>query len=176
MQFKTNHIEGLIECFPTIFEDERGLFYESYNKKKFEDNGIPFDFVQDNYSKSKKGVVRGLHFQNAPHAQGKLVRCMTGKALDVVVDLRKESPTFGQYAKVLLDAEIGNMLYVPAGFAHGFSALEDTIFVYKCTDFWNKAAESGIIWNDPDLNIDWEVSAPIVSEKDAILPLFKTLL
>ncbi len=173
MQFKNTNFEGLIECYPTIFADERGHFYETYNETKFKENGIMEDFVQDNFSKSIKSVVRGLHFQYAPHAQGKLVRCMTGKALDVVVDLRLESPTFGQHDKFLLDSAIGNMLYVPAGFAHGFVALEETIFVYKCTAFWNKAAESGIVWNDADLAIDWGVEHAIVSSKDLVLPSFK---
>ena len=172
MQFKPHQISGLIECIPTKFEDERGVFYESYNQKRFADNGISEDFVQDNYSWSKKGVVRGLHFQYAPHAQGKLVRCMTGKVIDVVVDIRKDSPTYGQHEKFILDSAIGNMLYVPAGFAHGFVALEETIFVYKCTEYWHKASESGIIYNDVDLNIDWEEKNPVVSSKDLVLPKF----
>jgi dTDP-4-dehydrorhamnose 3,5-epimerase len=113
-----------------------------------------------------------LHFQKDPHAQGKLVRCMTGKVIDVIVDLRKSSPTFGQHEKYELDADKGNMLYVPPGFAHGFIALEETIFVYKCTDFWNKGAESGIRWNDPNLAIDWTHENPIISDKDQLLPLF----
>lgn len=175
MQFKPHEIEGLIECIPTKFEDERGLFYESYNQKLFAANGFTEDFVQDNYSWSKKGVVRGLHFQYSPHAQGKLVRCMTGKVMDVVVDIRRDSPTFGQHEKFVLDSAMGNMLYVPAGFAHGFVALEETIFVYKCTDYWNKASESGIIFNDPTLNIDWGTENPIVSAKDLLLPTFAEL-
>jgi dTDP-4-dehydrorhamnose 3,5-epimerase len=175
MQFKPHEIEGLIECIPTKFEDERGLFYESYNQKLFAANGFTEDFVQDNYSWSKKGVVRGLHFQYSPNAQGKLVRCMTGKVMDVVVDIRRDSPTFGQHEKFVLDSAIGNMLYVPAGFAHGFVALEETIFVYKCTDYWNKASESGIIYNDPELNIDWGIENPIVSAKDLVLPTFAEL-
>ena len=172
MQFLPHPIQGLIECIPTKFEDERGLFYESYNQKLFAANGITEDFVQDNYSWSKKNVVRGLHFQYEPNAQGKLVRCMTGKVMDVVVDIRRNSPTFGQHEKFVLDSAIGNMLYVPAGFAHGFVALEETIFVYKCTDYWNKTSESGIIYNDPKLNIDWGVENPIVSAKDLLLPSF----
>jgi dTDP-4-dehydrorhamnose 3,5-epimerase len=172
MQFKPHQIQGLIECVPTKFEDERGHFYESYNQKLFAANGIPHDFMQDNYSWSKKGVIRGLHFQYEPHAQGKLVRCMTGKVLDVVVDIRKDSPTFGQHAKFILDSSVGNMLFVPAGFAHGFAALKETIFVYKCTDYWNKGSESGIIYNDSTLNIDWEIQSPIVSAKDLLLPNF----
>ena len=172
MEFITQRLSGVIECIPTKFHDERGYFYESYNQKRFAANGIPEDFVQDNYSFSTKGVLRGLHFQHNPHGQGKLVRVMTGKALDVVVDLRKDSPTFGQHEKFVLDADKGNMLYVPIGFAHGFIALEETIFVYKCTDFWNKEAESGIRWNDPKLGIEWGVENPIVSDKDQILPDF----
>ena len=172
MQFKPHQITGLIECIPTKFEDERGIFYESYNQKRFAENGISEDFVQDNYSWSKKGVIRGLHFQYAPNAQGKLVRCMTGKVIDIVVDIRKDSPTYGQHEKFILDSAIGNMLYVPAGFAHGFVALEETIFVYKCTEYWHKASESGIIYNDTDLNIDWEEKNPIVSSKDLVLPKF----
>ncbi len=175
MQFKSHEIEGLIECIPTKFEDERGLFYESYNQKLFAANGFTEDFVQDNYSWSKKGVVRGLHFQYSPNAQGKLVRCMTGKVMDVVVDIRRDSPTFGQHEKFVLDSVIGNMLYVPAGFAHGFVALEETIFVYKCTNYWNKASESGIIYNDSQLNIDWGIENPIVSAKDLVLPTFSEL-
>ncbi|WP_044174013.1 dTDP-4-dehydrorhamnose 3,5-epimerase [Flectobacillus major] len=175
MQFKTTALEGLIECFPTIFEDERGFFFESYNQKSFEANGIKGNFVQDNHSWSKAGVVRGLHFQYDPFAQGKLVRCITGKAMDVVVDIRRNSPTFGQHVKVLLDSKVGNMLFVPAGFAHGFVALEETVFVYKCTEFWHKASESGIIYNDPDLGIDWGIENPIVSSKDLLLPTFKEL-
>ena len=172
MQFINHSFAGVIECIPTKFHDDRGFFYESYNQKRFAANGISEDFVQDNFSYSTAGVLRGLHFQKDPHAQGKLVRCMTGKVKDVIVDLRKSSPTFGQHASFILDADQGNMLYVPAGFAHGFVALEETIFVYKCTDFWNKEAESGLRWNDPSLQISWDIENPIVSDKDQILPLF----
>ncbi|MEY4383562.1 MAG: hypothetical protein RI995_1104 [Bacteroidota bacterium] len=172
MQFIQHDLPGIIECIPTKFHDDRGFFYESYNQNLFEANGIVGNFVQDNYSFSTKGVIRGLHFQKNPHGQGKLVRCMSGRVNDVVVDLRKNSPTFGQYRKFLLEADKGNMLFVPVGFAHGFEALEDTIFVYKCTSFWNKAAESGIRYNDPTLHIAWETTQPNVSEKDIILPLF----
>jgi dTDP-4-dehydrorhamnose 3,5-epimerase len=172
MQFIQHDLPGVIECIPTKFHDDRGHFYESYNQTRFAANGIKENFVQDNYSFSTAGVIRGLHFQKEPNGQGKLVRCMTGKVMDIVVDLRKSSPTFGQHGSYLLDAEIGNMLYVPVGFAHGFVALTETIFVYKCTNFWNKEAESGIRWNDPTLNIQWGVENPIVSDKDQILPLF----
>jgi dTDP-4-dehydrorhamnose 3,5-epimerase len=172
MQFIQHDLPGVIEYIPTKFHDDRGHFYESYNQTRFAANGITENFVQDNYSYSTAGVIRGLHFQKEPHGQGKLVRCMTGKVMDVIVDLRKSSPTFGQNGTYILDAEIGNMLYVPIGFAHGFVALSDTVFVYKCTDFWNKEAESGIRWNDPTLNIQWGIENPIVSDKDQILPLF----
>jgi dTDP-4-dehydrorhamnose 3,5-epimerase len=172
MQFINHPLAGVIECIPTKFHDDRGFFYESYNQKRFAANGIPEDFVQDNFSFSTAGVLRGLHFQKDPHAQGKLVRCMTGKVMDVIVDLRKSSATYGQHASFLLDADRGNMLYVPVGFAHGFVALEETIFVYKCTEFWNKEAESGLRWNDPSLQISWGIENPIVSDKDQILPLF----
>lgn len=172
MQFIQHKFPGVVEFIPTQYLDERGHFYESYNQKLFSANGITENFVQDNYSFSSKGVVRGLHFQKNPNGQGKLVRCMTGKVYDVIVDLRYESPTFGQHEKFLLEADKGNMLYVPVGFAHGFVALEETIFVYKCTNYWNKESESGIRWNDPTLNIDWGVENPIVSDKDQILPLF----
>jgi dTDP-4-dehydrorhamnose 3,5-epimerase len=172
MQFIQHDLPGVIECIPTKFHDDRGHFYESYNQTRFAANGITENFVQDNYSYSTAGVIRGLHFQKEPHGQGKLVRCMTGKVMDVVVDLRKSSATFGQHGTYILNAEVGNMLYVPVGFAHGFVALTDTIFVYKCTDFWNKEAESGLRWNDPNLNINWGVENPIVSDKDQILPLF----
>jgi dTDP-4-dehydrorhamnose 3,5-epimerase len=175
MEFRSTGIEGLFEIFPHIFRDERGYFMETYHKEAFEANGIPFDFVQDNQSYSTAGVLRGLHFQNEPYAQGKLVRVVKGKALDVVVDIREGSPTFGQHRKFLLTDEAQNMVYVPTGFAHGFVAIEDCIFTYKCTNIYNKASESGILWNDPDLAIDWGVENPNVSDKDLILPTFRRL-
>jgi dTDP-4-dehydrorhamnose 3,5-epimerase len=127
---------------------------------------LPVHFVQDNQSFSVKGVLRGLHFQKAPYAQGKLVRVLVGKVLDIAVDLREDSPTFGKYESFLLDAAQQNMAYIPEGFAHGFVALEDSVFSYKCTNTYHKASESGLIWNDPDLNIDWGIANPIVSSKD----------
>jgi dTDP-4-dehydrorhamnose 3,5-epimerase len=132
--------------------------------------------VQENTSFSKKGVIRGLHFQHAPHAQGKLVTVLHGKVVDVVVDLRPGSKTFCKVYYLELDSEKRNMLMVPEGFAHGFAALEDSIFYYKCTNFYNKASESGIVWNDPQLNIQWPASNPIVSEKDQVLPTLEELL
>jgi dTDP-4-dehydrorhamnose 3,5-epimerase len=175
MQLRETSIAGLVEIFPRIFEDDRGMFFESYNEEVFERLGLPVNFVQDNQSFSKKGVVRGLHFQNAPFAQGKLVRVISGRVLDVAVDIRPDSPTFGQHEIFELRSDTNNIAYIPEGFAHGFVALEDTIFSYKCTNVYNKSAESGILWNDPDLNIDWGISDPIVSEKDLILPTFKSL-
>lgn len=172
MQVIKKSLEGLLEIIPTVYKDERGYFFETYNKQVFEAQGLPTHFVQDNQSFSKKGVVRGLHFQREPHAQGKLVRVVMGRVLDFAVDIRPNSPTFGQYEVVELDANRGNLFYLPEGFAHGFVALEDSVFIYKCTNLYNKAAEGGIIWNDPTLNIDWQVTNPIVSSKDLDLPQF----
>jgi dTDP-4-dehydrorhamnose 3,5-epimerase len=176
MEFRKLSIKGLVEITPRLFRDERGFFFESYTKKKFEENGVGVSFVQDNQSLSAKNVLRGLHFQKAPYGQGKLVRVIKGKALDIAVDIRKDSPTFGKYESVILDADKCNMFYIPEGFAHGFLALEETVLVYKCTNYYNKASESGIIWNDPGLNIDWGVSNPIVSEKDQELSRLETLI
>ncbi|MGA0555635.1 dTDP-4-dehydrorhamnose 3,5-epimerase [Larkinella sp. VNQ87] len=175
MQVIKTSIEGLVELRPQTFKDSRGSFLETYNQQVFSTLGLPTHFVQDNQSFSTKGVLRGLHFQNAPFAQGKLVRVITGKVMDIAVDLREGSPTFGQYISFILDAERNNMAYIPEGFAHGFVALEDSIFSYKCTNIYNKASESGIIWNDPDLNIDWGIDNPIVSDKDQQLARFREL-
>ena len=176
MQLKETGIAGLIEIIPAIFKDDRGWFYEFYNENTFAKAGITAKFVQENTSFSKKGVIRGLHFQNAPHAQGKLVTVLQGKALDVVVDLRPDSKTFKSVYYCNLSSETRNMLMVPEGFAHGFAALEDTLFAYKCTNFYNKAAESGILWNDPELNIKWPFTNPIVSEKDNVLSTLEELI
>jgi dTDP-4-dehydrorhamnose 3,5-epimerase len=176
MQVKETGIEGLVEIIPSIFKDDRGWFYEFYNKQTFERGGVNYNFVQENMSFSKKGVVRGLHFQNDPHAQGKLVTVLMGKVVDVVVDLRIASKTFRKVYYCELDSEKRNMLMVPEGFAHGFAAVEDSYFYYKCTNFYNKSAESGIVWNDPELNIQWPVSNPIVSEKDLVLPTLAEIL
>jgi dTDP-4-dehydrorhamnose 3,5-epimerase len=175
MQIRETSIAGLVELTPRVFNDERGMFFESYNEQIFKQLGLPTNFVQDNQSFSIKGVVRGLHFQKAPFAQGKLVRVISGKVLDVAVDIRPESPTFGKHEIFELSSEKNNIAYIPEGFAHGFVALEDSVFSYKCTNIYNKESESGILWNDADLNINWGVEDPIVSEKDAILPTFKSL-
>lgn len=179
MEFRTTAIDGLIEIFPRVFKDDRGYFFESYHYEIFKQNGIDEVFVQDNQSFSTAGVLRGLHLQLDPYAQGKLVRVLSGKVLDIAVDVRPNSPTFGQYERFLLTAEQQNMAYIPPGFAHGFVALEASIFSYKCTNYYNKAAESGIIWNDSELNIDWGITQPLVSPKDEELPSFakfKTLM
>jgi dTDP-4-dehydrorhamnose 3,5-epimerase len=176
MEFKPTPIEGLIEIIPTLYKDSRGWFYESFKEELFKQAGIMYDFPQENQSFSKKGVVRGMHIQQAPYAQAKLVTVVHGKVLDVVVDVRKGSKTFGQVYYCPLDSERRNMLMVPDGFLHGFAALEDSIFYYKCSNVYHKPSESGVIWNDPDLKIDWPVKDPIVSEKDQQLPTLAELL
>ena len=176
MQIKTTSFEGLIEIFPDVFADDRGWFYEFYKEETFKKNHLQYTFVQENQSFSKKGVIRGLHFQHPPYAQAKLVTALTGKVLDVVVDLRPTSKTFKQTYYCLLEGSKHNMLLVPEGFAHGFSALEDSIFFYKCSNFYNRASEGGIRWDDPDLKIEWRVENPIVSGKDSELPPLAALL
>jgi dTDP-4-dehydrorhamnose 3,5-epimerase len=168
--------EGLLEIIPTIYSDERGWFYEVYKEETFRSHNIIHQFVQENQSFSRKGVVRGLHMQLAPYAQAKLASAVTGRVLDVVVDLRKGSNTFGKVYQYVLDSRIRNMLMVPEGFAHGFAALEDSIFSYKCSSPYNPKSETGVIWNDPDLNIDWQVADPILSPKDQQLPTLADLL
>jgi len=167
MQVSKTPIEGLLVIHPKVFQDERGYFYEPYNKKTFNEAGITDEFVQDNQSCSQKDVLRGLHFQNPPYVQSKLLRVVQGSILDVAVDIRKSSPTYGKYYEIVLSAKNKTLFYVPAGFAHGFLTLEDhTVLMYKCSGFYNKAAEDALIWNDPDIHINWGVSNPILSEKD----------
>jgi dTDP-4-dehydrorhamnose 3,5-epimerase len=167
MQVTKTFIEGLLVIQPTIFQDARGYFYEPYNRKVFTEIGISEEFVQDNQSFSQKGVIRGLHFQNPPHAQAKLLRILQGSIWDVAVDIRKSSPTYGKYFGIELSAENKTIFYVPKGFAHGFLTLEDnTVLLYKCSDFYNKPSEESLVWNDPDVAISWNVSDPILSEKD----------
>jgi dTDP-4-dehydrorhamnose 3,5-epimerase len=166
-------LEGLVTFEPRTFNDDRGAFFESYNDKVFrEATGFAGQFVQDNHSISRKGVVRGLHYQQEPHAQGKLVRVVTGAAYDVAVDIRRGSPTFGKWAGVELTAQNRRQLWIPAGFAHGFLALEDdTQFLYKTTDFWHAASERSILWNDPRIGIDWPIEGTaVVSAKDKVAP------
>lgn len=168
MEILQTNINGLLVIKPKIFYDDRGSFFESFNEKTFaERTGTNVKFVQDNQSLSKINVLRGLHFQSPPYAQGKLVRVIKGKALDVVVDIRKNSPTYAKHFSIELSGENNTMLWIPAGFAHGFSVMEeDTIFVYKCTDYYNKDSERTLMWNDPELGIDWKIKSPIVSAKD----------
>lgn len=166
-------IKDLIVIEPTVFGDNRGFFMESYSKKDFSEIGMDVEFVQDNHSKSKKGVLRGLHFQTQ-HVQGKLVRVTAGAVLDVAVDLRKDSPTFGKYYLVELTSDNKKMFYIPPGFAHGFLTLEDnTEFQYKCTDYYAPEFDSGVLWNDSDISIDWNfekyglsVDEILLSDKD----------
>lgn len=166
-------INGLKLIEPDVFSDDRGVFFESYNQEKFHQIGIDDNFVQDNQSLSNKNVLRGLHFQTGVHAQAKLVRVIKGGVIDVAVDLRNDSPTFGQHYSVELNDKNNFMLYIPIGFAHGFVALMDqTVFAYKCSSLYNKSSESGIIWSDKQLNINWGDVNPLISNKDAILPTF----
>jgi len=170
MEIRSTPIKDVYEIYPKVFNDARGYFLETYREDLLAEKGINTRWVQDNQSFSVAGTVRGLHFQHAPYAQAKLVRVITGRVYDVCVDLRKDSPTFGQYHGVILDSAQHNLLYVPEGFAHGFSVLEDAVFSYKCSNFYNKSSEGGLIWNDGQLDIDWMVSKPIISEKDQELP------
>ncbi len=175
MEIIKTKIQDLLIVKPDVFEDERGYFFESFSKEKFKNMGLDLDFVQDNESKSQKNVLRGLHFQKPPFAQGKLVRVVKGAVLDVAVDLRKDSPTYGQWEAVELSEENKLMYWVPPGFAHGFLTLRDeTVFTYKCTNVYNKESEGSLLWNDPTLNIDWgSVKDLILSEKDLQSPLFE---
>ena len=176
MKINKTFIEDLLIIEPQLFKDDRGFFYESYNKNNL-DKVINIVFVQDNESKSNKGVVRGLHFQLPPFEQTKLVRCVSGKILDVVVDLRINSKTYGKSFSIELSSENNKQLFVPKGFAHGFQVLsEDAIVNYKVDNFYNPKSDSGIIWNDKDLSIDWNLDIkPVLSEKDLKLDLFKNL-
>ncbi len=169
-------ITDLYVVEPQVFKDKRGYFFEAHNQKKLKDAGLDLTFVQDNESKSQKGVLRGLHFQKPPYAQGKMVRVIKGKVLDVAVDIRKGSPTYGKYHAVEISEKNKRMFWIPPGFAHGFATLEDeTIFFYKCTNYYNRESEGSILWNDPDLNIDWQVENPVLSEKDISSPRFSQL-
>ena len=174
MKIKETGIEGLIEIIPTVLQDDRGWFLESYNKSTFESLGLNFQFVQDNLSFSKAGVMRGLHFQKSPFDQGKLVKVVRGAVLDVALDIRPDSPTFGQHYKVVLTEENQNMFYLPEGFAHGFFAIKDSYLFYKCTKSYHKESDTGIAYDDPELKIDWNISSPIISEKDKNLQSFQT--
>ena len=174
MKTSLTDIPDLLIIQPNVFEDSRGYFYESFNKESFHSLGIPLDFVQDNQSLSQKDVLRGLHFQNPPFAQGKLVRVIKGAVLDIVVDIRKASPTYGKNFAITLSEQNKTMLWVPPGFAHGFLTMEDnTIFFYKCTNYYDKASEDCILWDDADLQIKWNAKHPQLSEKDKLGKKFK---
>lgn len=163
---------------PKVFGDERGFFFESFNQQQFEAAvGYPVNFVQDNHSKSSKGVLRGLHYQLPPHAQGKLVRCVVGEVFDVAVDIRISSPTFGQWVGVHLSADNKRQLWIPEGFAHGFLSLTETAeFLYKTTDYYVPQSDHGLLWNDPGIGIEWPiVAAPTLSAKDQVQPVLATL-
>jgi dTDP-4-dehydrorhamnose 3,5-epimerase len=175
MPFTTTSLPGVIVFEPRVFPDDRGFFFESYNERLFHENNIFNVFVQDNQSFSSYGVIRGLHFQREPHAQSKLVRVILGKILDVVVDLRVGSPGFGKSFSIELSSENKKQLFIPRGFAHGFSVLSETAeLAYKCDQFYNKQSESGLRYNDRQLNIDWKIppEKAVISEKDAQLPDF----
>jgi dTDP-4-dehydrorhamnose 3,5-epimerase len=176
MEVKALSLTGLLEIRPTVYRDKRGYFFESFNSETFRNAGIGVNFVQDNQSFSVKGTVRGLHYQAEPHAQGKLIWVASGRVLDVMVDIRKDSPDFGKYLCIELDSRDFRMLYIPPGFAHGFSALEDSIFQYKCTSLYHKESERGINPLDSTLSIDWRVENPIISDKDSILADFNQLM
>lgn len=167
MRIELLPIEGLALIHPRVFEDDRGYFFESYSRKEFEAAGIVDDFVQSNQSLSQKNVLRGLHFQVPPFAQSKLVRVIKGSVLDVAVDIRKGSPTYGRHYSTVLSEQNKLMFYIPVGFAHGFLTLEDdTIFSYKCGNYYSKPCEQGIAWDDPQVAIEWNATNPILSEKD----------
>lgn len=178
MTIEKTVIKDLVVIIPRVFEDTRGFFFEAYNQAKFHENGIEYQFIQDNQSFSKRGVIRGLHLQINPFAQAKLVRVLEGEILDVAVDLRKDSPTYGQHFSVFLSAENKKQLMVPHGFAHGFSVLSETAAVmYKVDQLYHKDSERGIRFDDPTLAIDWQLNADevIVSDKDLILPSFNDI-
>jgi dTDP-4-dehydrorhamnose 3,5-epimerase len=176
MNITKGDLNGLFIIEPKVFEDARGYFFESFNQQEFNrQTGLDITFVQDNESLSEKGVLRGLHFQAPPFAQGKLVRVIKGSVLDVAVDIRKNSPTYGQHQAIVLSEKNKRQFFVPEGFAHGFLTLEDnTLFSYKCTNYYNKKSEGGILWDDSTLSIQWKVSQPKLSEKDCYLTNFNT--
>jgi dTDP-4-dehydrorhamnose 3,5-epimerase len=171
-EFRELDIPGLLLIEPKVFSDDRGFFLEIYKHSEFINAGVHEHFVQDNFSRSSEGVLRGLHYQKDPRAQGKLVRCMKGSIFDVAVDIRKGSPTYARWVGQELSERNNLMLYVPAGFAHGFLTLSETAEVlYKCTAEYSLSDDRGIIWNDPDINIAWGENAPILSAKDGMLPI-----
>jgi len=175
MNVKETNLPGVLILEPKVFADERGFFLETWNSRRYEDAGIQAHFVQDNVSFSEKWVLRGLHFQY-PQSQGKLVQVLWGQVVDVAVDIRIGSPTFGQWVSEILSEANHRQMYIPPGFAHGYCVTSETaVFSYKCTDFYNASTEGGIIWNDPDLNIAWPIKEPVLSAKDAKCPRLKDL-
>lgn len=174
LQFQKLDIADLILITPQVFHDERGFFLESYKKSEFLENGISTEFIQSNHSRSTKGVLRGLHYQTEPQAQAKLVRCIRGRIFDIAVDIRRNSPDFGKWIGIYLSAENMQMLFIPAGFAHGFYTISDEAeILYQVDREYHRESDRGIIWNDPDLNIAWPQGEVILSEKDKALPGFK---
>lgn len=175
MKVIATKLPGVLLIEPQVFSDSRGFFFECFNAARYAEYGMQLDFVQDNFSHSAKNVLRGLHYQ-LPHTQGKLVWVTRGRVFDVAVDIRQGSPSFGQWVSVELDAEKPQQLYIPPGFAHGFCSLTDDVnFYYKCTDYYHPAAEKGVLWNDPLLNIPWPIKEPILSEKDRSYPCLKDI-
>lgn len=175
MKIIETSIEDVLIFEPGVFGDPRGFFMETWSRDRYRDAGLDVEFLQDNVSSSSRGVLRGLHYQY-PQAQGKLVQVLRGEVLDVAVDIRVGSPTFGKVETCLLSEENHRQFYVPAGFAHGFCVLSEmALFLYKCTEFYNAKTEGGVLWNDPDIGIDWPVTDPLLSEKDAKLPLLKDI-
>jgi len=175
MNVKETKLPGVLVLEPDVFSDDRGFFFETWSSRHYEKAGIKGPFVQDNVSFSTKGVLRGLHFQY-PQSQGKLVQVLSGEVVDVVVDIRMDSPTFSQWISEVLSVANHKQMYIPPGFAHGYCVTSETsLFSYKCTDFYNPKSEGGIIWNDPDLKIDWLIEDPILSSKDADYPRLKDI-
>ena len=175
MDIKETNLPGVLILEPKVFTDDRGYFLETWNSTRYEQAGIPGPFVQDNISFSKQGILRGLHFQY-PQSQGKLIQVLSGEVLDVIVDIRVGSPTYSQWVAEVLSESNHRQMYVPPGFAHGYCVTSETaLFSYKCTDFYNPATEHGIIWNDPDIGIEWPIEQPVLSPKDAVYPRLKDL-
>ena len=175
MKVTESKLNGVLIVEPAIYSDNRGIFFECYSKRKYLEQGVKEEFVQDNHSISEKGTLRGLHYQ-VGGGQAKLVRVTRGRVFDVVVDIRKESPTFGQWVGIELSGENFKQVYIPIGFAHGFCVLSDSAeFLYKCSNYYSPEDERGIIWNDPDIAIDWPIKNPILSEKDQSLPTFRDI-
>ena len=175
MKLTETELQGVLVIEPSVYEDARGFFLETYNKNRYRELGIQSDFVQDNMSFSRKRILRGLHYQH-PHDQAKLVQAAKGTVFDVVVDIRRGSPTFGKWTGTYLSDKENRQIFIPEGFAHGFCVIsESAVFIYKCSDFYAPECERGILWSDPDLNIKWPVENPLVSEKDMKLPRLKEL-